>query len=100
MCYRKFRPIPLTYPHRSAKLQCACFASYEPTTLTYDPDLIPTSHPKPVSLQDKDMVEHILELRRRLDEMVIMAMQRNEIFVNALKEAFESFINQVASAVM
>lgn len=40
------------------------------------------------------MVERLLELKSKLDEMLCSAMQRNEAFANSLKEAFESFINQ------
>jgi len=40
------------------------------------------------------MVERLLELKAKLDEMLSTAMQRNEAFSNSLKEAFESFINQ------
>mmetsp|Transcript_26924 Transcript_26924/g.58796 ORF Transcript_26924/g.58796 Transcript_26924/m.58796 type:complete len:739 (-) Transcript_26924:3390-5606(-) len=44
--------------------------------------------------KDKDMVQSLLELKRRMDEVLERAMQRNEVFANTLKEAFESFINQ------
>ena len=40
------------------------------------------------------MVERLLELKVRLDEVMAKALQRNEAFANGLKEAFESFINQ------
>eukprot|EP00955_Chlamydomonas_euryale_P023541 248929-Chlamydomonas_euryale.AAC.1 len=40
------------------------------------------------------MVERLLELKTQLDEVLSHAFCRNEAFSNALKEAFESFINQ------
>lgn len=45
-------------------------------------------------LQDKDMVERLLSLKQRLDEVLDSAFARNEAFGSAQKEAFESFINQ------
>lgn len=44
--------------------------------------------------KDKEMVEQLLDLKAKLDEVVVRALQRQEPFSNALKEAFESFINQ------
>jgi cullin-4 len=44
--------------------------------------------------KDKEMVERLLELKARLDEVLQRALQRSEPFSNSLKEAFESFINQ------
>ncbi|GAX74771.1 hypothetical protein CEUSTIGMA_g2218.t1 [Chlamydomonas eustigma] len=44
--------------------------------------------------KDKEMVERLLELKSRLDEVLQKSLQRNESFSNSLKEAFESFINQ------
>ncbi len=45
-------------------------------------------------MQDKDMVELLLDLKRRLDEVLHDAFARNEAFANGLKDAFEAFINQ------
>lgn len=44
--------------------------------------------------RDKDMVERLLELKSRLDLILEQSFQHNEGFANALKEAFETFINQ------
>jgi len=44
--------------------------------------------------EDANMVASLLELKERLDSMVEEAFGRNEGFAGALKEAFESFINQ------
>lgn len=44
--------------------------------------------------KDKEMVERLLEVKVKLDEVLQKSLQRNEAFANALKEAFESFINQ------
>lgn len=46
------------------------------------------------SVQDKDMVQLLLEMKSNLDAIVQQAFQKNESFANALKEAFENFINQ------
>lgn len=45
-------------------------------------------------LQDKDMVAMLLEMKLQLDVVLTQAFQKNEQFGNALKEAFEKFINQ------
>ena len=45
-------------------------------------------------LQDKDMVTALLEMKLQLDVVLTQAFQKNEQFGNALKEAFEKFINQ------
>ncbi len=47
-----------------------------------------------VALQDKDMVSALLEMKVQLDTVLTQAFQKNEQFSNALKEAFEKFINQ------
>ena len=44
--------------------------------------------------QDKEMVSALLELKASLDTIWADAFGRNEAFANALKEAFELFINQ------
>ncbi len=46
------------------------------------------------ALQDKDMVSALLEMKVQLDTVLTQAFQKNEQFSNALKEAFEKFINQ------
>ena len=45
-------------------------------------------------MQDKDMVSALLEMKLQLDIVLNQAFQKNEQFSNALKEAFEKFINQ------
>lgn len=40
------------------------------------------------------MVSALLEMKGQLDTMLNQAFQKNELFSNALKEAFEKFINQ------
>ena len=45
-------------------------------------------------MQDKDMVSALLGMKGRLDVVLNQAFQKNELFSNALKEAFEKFINQ------
>ncbi|KAA6417758.1 MAG: ubiquitin- cullin 4 [Trebouxia sp. A1-2] len=44
--------------------------------------------------KDKDMVSALLEMKVQLDTVLTQAFQKNEQFSNALKEAFEKFINQ------
>lgn len=62
------------------------------------PLLRPTASrcPRPL-LQDKEMVERLLDLKSRLDEVVAGAFGRSEAFAATLKESFEYFINQVRS---
>lgn len=45
-------------------------------------------------MQDKDMVKLLLEMKERLDTVLIEAFGRAEAFGHALKDAFEHFINQ------
>lgn len=47
-----------------------------------------------VLMQDKDMVSALLGMKGQLDVVLKQAFQKNELFSNALKEAFEKFINQ------
>lgn len=47
-----------------------------------------------LDVQDKDMVSALLGLKVQLDTVLNQAFQKNEQFTNALKEAFEKFINQ------
>ena len=44
--------------------------------------------------QDREMIPLLLQLKGSLDAVLSEAFQRNESFGNALKEAFEHFINQ------
>ena len=45
-------------------------------------------------LQDKEMVMALIQLKFQLDAVLAEAFQRNDAFINALKDAFENFINQ------
>ncbi|PNW75189.1 hypothetical protein CHLRE_12g516500v5 [Chlamydomonas reinhardtii] len=47
--------------------------------------------------KDKEMVERLLDLKSRLDEVVAGAFGRSEAFAATLKESFEYFINQRAN---
>ncbi|GFR43674.1 hypothetical protein Agub_g4782, partial [Astrephomene gubernaculifera] len=47
--------------------------------------------------KDKEMVERLLELKARLDQVVAEAFGRSEAFAATLKDAFEYFINQRAN---
>ncbi|KAG2482358.1 hypothetical protein HYH03_018708 [Edaphochlamys debaryana] len=47
--------------------------------------------------KDKEMVERLLELKARLDEVVGAAFGRQEAFATTLKDSFEYFINQRAN---
>ncbi|GMH32280.1 hypothetical protein BSKO_00114 [Bryopsis sp. KO-2023] len=44
--------------------------------------------------KDKEMVEKLLEFKSRLDDILATAFHSNKNFIQALKEAFEKFINQ------
>nr|CAG4643744.1 EOG090X01NX [Lepidurus arcticus] len=44
--------------------------------------------------KDKSMVQELLDFKDRNDRIVADCFQRNEKFVNSLKEAFENFVNQ------
>lgn len=44
--------------------------------------------------KDKDMVQELLDFKDKMDNVAHRCFQRNETFVNAMKEAFESFINK------
>ena len=55
---------------------------------------VPSKQKKYAALQDKDMVSALLEMKVQLDTVLNQAFQKNEQFSNALKEAFEKFINQ------
>lgn len=40
------------------------------------------------------MVQELLEFKDKLDYIVLTCFNKNEKFINSLKEAFEHFINQ------
>nr|CAG4651613.1 EOG090X01NX [Triops cancriformis] len=44
--------------------------------------------------KDKSMVQELLDFKDRNDSIVAECFQKNEKFVNSLKEAFENFVNQ------
>jgi cullin 4 len=44
--------------------------------------------------KDKTMVQELLDFKEKLDNIVVTCFQKNEKFVNTLKESFENFINQ------
>lgn len=44
--------------------------------------------------KDKDMVQQLLDFKDRIDNVISECFQKNEKFVNSMKESFESFINQ------
>ncbi|UYV81008.1 CUL4A [Cordylochernes scorpioides] len=44
--------------------------------------------------KDKTMVQELLDFKDQLDTVVSQCFQRNDKFINSLKEAFEHFINQ------
>ncbi|KAI4891024.1 hypothetical protein NFI96_013882 [Prochilodus magdalenae] len=44
--------------------------------------------------KDKDMVQELLDFKDKMDNVAHRCFQRNETFINAMKEAFESFINK------
>ncbi|ELT94808.1 hypothetical protein CAPTEDRAFT_227595 [Capitella teleta] len=44
--------------------------------------------------KDRDMVQQILDFKERVDNVIEVCFQKNEKFVNAMKESFEHFINQ------
>ncbi|XP_077292720.1 cullin 4 [Arctopsyche grandis] len=64
---------------------CSHFNSYikkKGRTIVIDPE------------KDKSMVQELLEFKDKLDYIVLTCFNKNEKFVNSLKEAFEHFINQ------
>ncbi|XP_048054213.1 cullin-4A [Megalobrama amblycephala] len=44
--------------------------------------------------KDKEMVQELLDFKDRMDLVSQRCFQRNETFINAMKEAFENFINK------
>ncbi|KAL1282926.1 hypothetical protein QQF64_001729 [Cirrhinus molitorella] len=44
--------------------------------------------------RDKEMVQELLDFKDKMDHVTQRCFQRNDSFINAMKEAFESFINK------
>uniref|UniRef100_A0A671KIA7 Cullin-4A n=1 Tax=Sinocyclocheilus anshuiensis TaxID=1608454 RepID=A0A671KIA7_9TELE len=44
--------------------------------------------------KDKEMVQELLDFKDKMDHVTQRCFQRNDTFINAMKEAFESFINK------
>uniref|UniRef100_A0A8C1H926 Cullin-4A n=1 Tax=Cyprinus carpio carpio TaxID=630221 RepID=A0A8C1H926_CYPCA len=44
--------------------------------------------------RDKEMVQELLDFKDKMDHVMQRCFQRNDSFINAMKEAFESFINK------
>ncbi|XP_061526176.1 cullin-4A isoform X2 [Phycodurus eques] len=44
--------------------------------------------------RDKDMVQELLDFKNKMDNVAESCFARNEGFINAMKEAFETFINK------
>ncbi|KAM3625151.1 uncharacterized protein V6R79_007536 [Siganus canaliculatus] len=44
--------------------------------------------------KDKDMVQELLDFKDKMDNVAQTCFTRNESFINAMKEAFETFINK------
>ncbi|XP_074658437.1 cullin-4B-like [Tubulanus polymorphus] len=44
--------------------------------------------------KDRDMVQHLLDFKDKVDNIVTVCFMQNEKFINSMKESFESFINQ------
>lgn len=44
--------------------------------------------------KDKNMVQDLLDFKDKMDKIVRNCFDRNEKFINSLKEAFEFFVNQ------
>ncbi|XP_044769429.1 cullin-4A isoform X3 [Neomonachus schauinslandi] len=44
--------------------------------------------------KDKDMVQDLLDFKDRVDHVIEVCFQRNEKFINLMKESFETFINK------
>nr|CAG4644588.1 EOG090X01NX [Leptodora kindtii] len=64
---------------------CLSFSTYikkRGRTIVIDPE------------KDKTMVQELLDFKEKLDNIVSVCFQKNEKFINSLKESFENFINQ------
>ena len=66
---------------------CACMSACGASAVV-DEDL---------TLQDKEMVRLLLEMKAGLDTVMDEAFARDERFGHALKDAFEHFVNQRAN---
>lgn len=44
--------------------------------------------------KDKEMVQELLDFKDKMDLVSQRCFQRNETYINAMKEAFENFINK------
>lgn len=44
--------------------------------------------------KDKTMVQELLDFKDKVDHVIDVCFLKNEKFVNAMKEAFETFINK------
>lgn len=44
--------------------------------------------------KDKTMVQELLDFKDKVDSIIDVCFMKNEKFVNAMKEAFETFINK------
>lgn len=44
--------------------------------------------------KDKTMVQELLDFKDKVDSIIDICFMKNEKFVNAMKEAFETFINK------
>lgn len=44
--------------------------------------------------KDKDMVQHLLDFKDKIDNIIEVCFGQNQKFINAMKESFENFINQ------
>ncbi|XP_068124186.1 cullin-4A isoform X2 [Hyperolius riggenbachi] len=47
--------------------------------------------------KDKDMVQELLDFKDKVDHIIEVCFQKNEKFVNVMKESFETFINRRAN---
>lgn len=71
------------------KEMCTAFATYIKVTgktIVMNPDND--------AEKDKDMVQNLLDFKDKMDNVIDVCLSKNEKFVNALKESFETFINQ------
>ncbi|XP_013419680.1 cullin-4A [Lingula anatina] len=65
---------------------CASYIKKSGKMIVINPDNDPD--------KDRDMVQSLLDFKDRIDNIVAVCFAKNEKFVNAVKEAFETFINQ------
>nr|CAG4645372.1 EOG090X01NX [Lynceus sp. MCZ IZ 141354] len=61
---------------------CSGFVKKKGRTIVIDPE------------KDKSMVQDLLDFKEKMDSIVLTCFQKNEKYVNSLKEAFENFIHQ------